>query len=378
MPDVVTRWRDAFFRKFGANNFGGVTLGTWFRLLRDNRFSIDPIYWPRAASITLCAIPNSLAAVAENWRFGRAIRNTEVPPPLFVLGTWRSGTTHLHNLLAMDDRLAYPNQFQVLCPHTFLSFERLGTQLLSLFMPKRRPQDAVKMGAREPQEEDFAMCALSGQANLLAWAFPRNAAFYDRYMTMTDLSDAELARWKDNYRYFVEKVTYRYWRPLVLKSPANTGRVKTLLELFPDAKFVHIHRNPYDIFCSGVHTLRTAGPWWRLQRFDYDDEEAANSLIIRMNRTLYDAYFEQSPLIPQGRLHHIAFADLERDPVGELRKAYDALGLPDFTHTEPRLRAYLNLLGDYKRNAFGDLPAELCQRLQQEWGRYFEEFGYAT
>jgi hypothetical protein len=377
MSNVLTRWRDGFFRKFGANNFGGMTLGSWLRLLRDNRFAIDPAYWPRALAITLTAVPNSFGAFAEERRFGKAIRQVEIPTPLFVLGTWRSGTTHLHNLLALDDRFAYPTQFQVLCPRTFLSSERLGTRLLGLFMPKNRPQDAVKMGANEPQEEDFAMCALSGQANLLAWAFPRNAKFYDRYMTMTGLSDVELAHWKDNYWYFLQKLTYKYARPLVLKTPANTGRIRTLLELYPNAKFVHIHRNPEEIFQSAVHTFRTAGPWWQMQRIDYDDEDAVNTFIINMNKTLFDGYFEQSSLIPAGRLHHIAFADLERDPAGEIRKAYDALELPDFAHVEPEVRAYLSSLRDYKKNVFPELPSELRQRLRREWGRYFEEFGYA-
>jgi hypothetical protein len=254
----------------------------------------------------------------------------------------------------------------------------LGTRLLGLFMPQHRPQDAVKMGANEPQEEDFAMCALSGQANLLAWAFPRNAKFYDRYMTMAGLSDEELARWKENYRYFIQKLTYRYGRPLVLKSPANTGRVKTLMGLYPDAKFVHIHRHPYEIFLSAVHTFRTAGPWWQMQRIDYGNEKAVQTFMINMNKTLFDGYFAQSSMIPRGHLHHIAFADLERDPAGEIRKAYDALDLPDFAQVEPKMRAYLESLGNYKKNVFPDLPAELRERLRREWGRYFDEFGYAA
>ena len=138
----------------------------------------------------------------------------------------------------------------------------------------------MKIGAYVPQEEDFAMCALSGQANLMSWAFPRNAPFYDRYATMDDLTAEEIASWKTGYEYFLKKLTYKFGRPLVLKSPANTGRVKTLLELFPDARFIHINRNPHEIFSSTKHTLRTAGPWWQLQWRDYDDEAAIDTQII--------------------------------------------------------------------------------------------------
>jgi hypothetical protein len=41
----------------------------------------------------------------ENRRFGPRIASTEVESPLFILGHWRSGTTHLHNLLAATQRL---------------------------------------------------------------------------------------------------------------------------------------------------------------------------------------------------------------------------------------------------------------------------------
>ena len=135
MPNVLTRWRDAFLRNFGTNSFSGVTLGQWLQVLRDNRFSIDPSFWPRAALITLGAMPNSLVALAEQWRFGPAIDRTEIKPPLFILGAWRSGTTHLHNLLAVDDRFAYPNLYQVTYPNTFLLSERARPGLSTCAYP---------------------------------------------------------------------------------------------------------------------------------------------------------------------------------------------------------------------------------------------------
>ncbi|HYV32407.1 MAG TPA: sulfotransferase, partial [Candidatus Binatia bacterium] len=51
---------------------------------------------------------------------------------------------------------------------------------------------------------------------------------------------------------------------------------------------------------------------------------------LRQWREMYDAYFAEKHLIPAGNLHEIAFADLERDPIGELRRMYAALRLPPF------------------------------------------------
>src|SRR5690242_6859225 len=97
-------WREALLIKLGTGVFGGLTLGRWLRMLRENDFAVDLPYWGRAASITAFSMQNSLFAAWENLRYRQSIYATEIEPPLFILGIWRSGTTHLHNLLAQDDR----------------------------------------------------------------------------------------------------------------------------------------------------------------------------------------------------------------------------------------------------------------------------------
>src|SRR3954466_10094312 len=89
----------------GHNYLAGISFAEWWRLLRDNRFAVDAAYWHRAAVVSVLSLVNSLLRRTEERRFGRAIRATEIAePPIFVLGHWRSGTTHLHNLLALDGR----------------------------------------------------------------------------------------------------------------------------------------------------------------------------------------------------------------------------------------------------------------------------------
>jgi hypothetical protein len=130
--------------------FSGITLGDWLRMLRENRYSIDWPYWGRAAAITLGSVSNSVLGQWESLGFGRKIRAAKVEPPLFILGIWRSGTTHLHNLLAKDDRFAYPTFYQAVHPHTFLHMEAVATRALGMLLPKTRPQDNVRLGMGEP------------------------------------------------------------------------------------------------------------------------------------------------------------------------------------------------------------------------------------
>ena len=368
-------WREAFLIRFGSGTFGGCPLGVWLRTLRENRFSIDPPYWGRALAITASSIPNSAVAWWENTVRGRRIRAATVQPPVFILGIWRSGTTHLHNLLARDDRFAYPNNYQVCYPLTFLSTERLTAGFVAALMPAKRPQDNMAMGVREPQEDEFAFGSMTGRSALMAWSFPRRAEYYDRYLTLRRLSDRERTEWAAALAWFVRKLSFKYGRPLVLKSPGHTCRIKALLDLFPEAKFVHIRRNPYDVFPSMRHTFRAIVPWIALQR---PVEAGLDDRIVREYREVYDAFFEERGLIPASRYHEIAFEDLEKDPVGQMRRLYEALSLPDFTAVESALRQYVASLSGYKKNAFADLPAELKTRLAHEWRRCFDEWGYST
>ena len=366
-------WREAFLVRFGPGLFAGITLGRWLRVLRENHFSVDRPYWGRAAAITFASVPNTLLAAWEKWFYGRKIRNTRVAPPLFILGIWRSGTTHLHNLLAQDDRFAYPTTYQVSYPHTFLTTERINARLLGLFLPKKRPMDDVAFGFTEPQEDEFALCSLTGRAVPMAWAFPRRAGPFGRYLTLRDASVDEVAEWKSALTWLVRKVSFKQGKPLILKSPGHTCRIRLLLELFPEARFVHIHRNPYDVFRSTQHWMRTGSPVWRLQRADFRD---LAERTLRQYREVYDVFFEERGLIPKGRFHEIGFEALEADPIGQVRGVYEALALPEFRQAEPALRRYVESLSGYKKNTLPELPPELRERIAGEWRRCFEEWGY--
>src|SRR5207302_1440795 len=136
-------------------------------------------------------------------------------------------------------------------------------------------------------------------------------------------------------------------RPLVLKSPAHTCRIKLLLEIFPDARFVHIRRDPFTVFQSTLHLFRKILPFWALQRPDYSELEEHT---IRQYREVYDLFFEERGLIPAGRFHEVSFEALETDPLGQMRGIYETLALPDFAVAEPALRQYVESLAGYRKN----------------------------
>jgi hypothetical protein len=97
---------------------------------------------------------------------------------------------------------------------------------------------------------------------------------------------------------------------------------------------------------------------------------------LRQYKEVYDTFFEESRLIPDGHFHETSFENLEVDPIGQVPSIYKALSLPDFGNVEPLLRRYVNSIAGYKKNTLPELGPDLRFRVAREWRRCFEEWGY--
>jgi len=351
----------------------GLTLGEYVRLLRKHRFAVAPPYWPRAAFMAGMGALNSIVGSYEHRVHGPEVARVQILPPLFILGHWRNGTTHLHNLLALDTQFAYPNIYQVLNPHTFLSTERYTKALF--VSPSTRMMDNVALDPTVPFEDEFATCGTL-RSPFLTWVFPRDRDEYRKYLTFRGVPQQEIAEWTAALTLFYRKLTWKYERPLVLKSPPHTGRIRLLLDLFPDARFLHIHRNPYAVFQSTQRQTRVSIATMALQPLV--EERHITDMVLERFTLMYEAFFEERSLIPAGRFHELSFEDLEKDPVGELRRSYDALGLSGFDAVQPSLERYVDSQARYRKNTYPDLSPSLRQEVGRAWRRNFEEWGYAT
>lgn len=353
----------------------GMRTRDWWTLLRENRFAISPRYWPRALIITLVSLLNEFFSWRETRRHGPAILKTRIAAdPVFILGHWRSGTTHLQRLLAQDDRFAFVNGYQTTNPHSYLTTEQSHSRLLAGLVPARRLEDNMTLSFAVPSEDEVALSILSPDSPYLIWSFPRNRERYNRSLTLEELDSARVEAWKKVYFQYVQKLTYRYGRPLILKSPPNTCRVKQLLELFPRARFIHIHRDPFEVFQSMLHLIEAwTANYAVLQTFPAYDK---NRQIIEQYRLMYDKYFREIPLIPVGSLHELAFRDLEKDPLGQVEHIYDRLELGDFAKVRGDVGRYCESVSGYRRNKYAPLPDDIRALIAERWSPSFAAWGY--
>jgi hypothetical protein len=349
----------------------GLTLDEWIRLLRKHFFAVDPPFFPRAALMTVTSLINSILGAYEHKVYGSQLENVEIKQPLFILGHPRSGTTHLHNLFSVDKRFAYPNLFEALNPHTFLSTERFSSSI-SFVVPRTRLVDNMRFGFSVPYEDEFSTVG-SLCSPLLWWVFPRCENHYSKYYTFQGVPEEAIERWRKALLQFHKKLTWKYNRPLVLKSPPHTCRIKLLLDMFPDARFVHIYRNPFRVFQS---TKRQTIVMLRATSLQHSDSKFIDTMIIRRYKQMYDAFFEERELIPEGRFYEVSYEELERDRIGQVKQIYEKLDLPDFNIVQEPLQRYINSINGYQKNDYPVLSQSLESEIAHSWRRNFETWGY--
>lgn len=330
--------------------------------------------WGNLFKLSLLSTRNSIYAGKEQTAFGEQIEATEIKQaPVFILGHWRSGTTLLHRLLSKDTQFAYPNMYEVYNPHTFLTTQPLVEKQLRKLPPEKRSMDNMVMQFSDPAEDEFAISLLSLKSPLIGWAFPKQEAYFDRYLTLHQISEEERQEWKKMFVHFIKKLTLKYNRQLLLKSPHHTARVKTLLEIFPDAKFIHLRRNPYNIFRSTVSLYKNTVSKLALQPRNLEDD--INAIITRY-KAIYDFYFVERLKIKENHLVEIAFEDLEQDFVGETEKIYHAINLGGWKNYKPALTGFLTKQPKHEKNVYPPIEDHWRKEINQKWSSTFEEWGY--
>jgi hypothetical protein len=150
--------------------------------------------------------------------------------------------------------------------------------------------------------------------------------------------------------------------------------VRTLLEMFPHARFVHIARDPYKMYASTIKLWQALNTEEGLQCVR-DDAWLADSVVDSLRR-MYDAYFEDRELLGPNQLVELRYEDLVAEPRSEIRAIYERLELGDFARIEPALAEHLSDVRDYRTNRHRAVDPEVRDRLRMAWSRYFAEFGY--
>ncbi|TWU27817.1 sulfotransferase family protein [Bythopirellula polymerisocia] len=352
----------------------GMRFSTWIGTLAHNHFDVSFTKSHTAASITLVSGLNSFLALLDRLVYSRKVEEVEIPhSPLFILGHWRAGTTFLHELLICDPEHTYPNTYQCFVPHHFVLTETWLAPLTSKLIPSRRPMDNMAAGWRRPQEDEFALSNLGVPTPYLSMLFPRRGEAYPEYLDLRALEPAQRQLWGTALHEFFKRVTFRDSRRIIVKSPPHTARVRTLLELYPDAKFVHIVRDPYDLFVSTMGLWKSLNEVQRIQVLG--DQEWVEEYVLGSLERMYAAYEEDRQRLAENQIVELRYEDLVQDPHTCVRKLYAELELGEFASVEPALNEHLAAVKNYHPNHY-EIADEKRAMVRERWAGYFEKYGY--
>ena len=352
----------------------GMTVSAWFALLVRNRFAVAPSRIAMMLIISVIRVVNSFLWLIQTILFGRKIASTKIQDdPIFVIGHWRSGTTLLHELLVLDDRHTYPDTFECFVPNHFLVSSWWLRPLVGVLLPARRPMDNMAAGWDRPQEDEFALCNMGVRSPYRTIAFPNRPPQDQEYFDLENISPAARDRWKRGMLRFLKCITLRRAKRIVLKSPPHTFRVKVLLELFPNARFIHIIRNPQEIFPS------TMNLWKRLYRdqgLQVPNAEGLEDYVFDTFNRMYEVFERNRRLIAPGRICEVRYEDLIADPIPQMRAIYEQLGLGDFEKVMPAMKQYFADKADYQTNRWQFSAAQHAE-ISRRWQSFIERYGYA-
>ena len=297
-----------------------------------------------------------------------------MPPPVFIVGHWRSGTTHLYNLLTQGD-FGFVSPFAAGLPSEYLTLGRGLRPLLTRLLPKTRYVDAMPVTPNSPQEDEIPLGSISPISFYHGVYFPKHFERHlNRSLFLEGCSSDDIRAWETCFLAFMDKLWLDQGKRLLIKNPTYSARMLQLKRLYPKARFIHIYRNPHAVFRSTRRFYRTLLETFAWQDFDHLDLDA---LVLSSYRRMMDQIEIDKRSLPEGDVVELCFEDLERQPMVEIERLYRELELGDLNLWRSRFEAYLASVSGFQK-AF--IPGEPSDRLMVErhCAGLLDRFGYAA
>lgn len=271
-------------------------------------------------------------------------------PPVFIVGFWRSGTTWLHELLALDPLVAFPTSYDCMAPGHAHWTTAWAVPFARDRFASRRPMDDMEIRLDSPMEEEFFMLNEGIKSFYELFLFPKEGTRHLEALDPGGFPTRERQAWLACMDRLLALLGRGGAKRAVLKSPTHSFHVPFLLHHFPEARFIHIHRDPLAVFLSTRHTWLANARIYGLD--PQSSQQDFDELILACHRR-YRACLNQDRAAAGGqRWVDLEYEQLRADPIGVLRGIYQAFGWEGFESLEPRIAAYQEARSDWRTHHF--------------------------
>ncbi len=252
---------------------------------------------------------------------------------VFVVGTLRSGTTFLYNLLSLDPKSRSPQLWETIDPippATLSSPEDVQARISAMeqFLKtynENLPQLAKIHCFHSPTqvEECSGLLEPTFKSPSLAYLLWGGETYY-RWLA-NQPSDSIIKAYLD-YRSMVAALMYGHDECFWLsKCPLYAPHVPEIAEVFPNAHFIHAHRDPRERIPSACSLLKNF-------QAVYTDPRAENvaKQVLFYNDQAMQGIERGRRELQKGRTIDVQYEDLIADPLRIMGDVYDSLGM-EFT-----------------------------------------------
>ena len=344
LPELASRGRGRAHRVF--HPLSGADPATLLRVLAGSggvapgRAHVAAV----ALGMALLRLPFTLAeqaALELMLRRGRAL-----PAPVFIIGHWRSGTTHLANMLSRSLEFGILPPISVGLPWEALGLARVAGPFIEQFFPRTRLIDDIALAPHLPQEDELALANMSALSPIHGLYFPRRLRHhFDRGVFFDGVGAGDIRSWSRVLRRYVAKMTLQQGgRPLLIRNPVNAARIPQLRAIWPDARFIHIHRNPHTVQASSRRMFALLVRELSLQEAQAD----VAALVRHVYPRLMTRLVTDSAALPPGSFTEIRYERFREAPVAELERVHIELGLPGFTEARASFQGYAESVSGHR------------------------------
>lgn len=344
-----------------------------FSLLSRNHTDLSPQTLGRLLFLIQSSVWSSLFAAIERLRFGKSLEHLPVPEnPIFIIGHWRTGTTLLFKLMSLDKRFISPTLFQVAEPDSILVSQAYYRTVMNLMVGKTRPMDNVKTGPDEPQEDEYAVFRLTVNSALERLIFPEPGKYFLNSWISGNQTGVEKEDFRREISHFFSRVMKGKQGILLSKNPFHSFRITMLREIFPGARFIRMHRHPFDVVPS------TRNMWDILQKqntLNGKHHHTTTEEVCGIMKILDDTVNLQCSDLSPERYVELKFEDLERDPLRSLQNVYDRMNLEFSSSLMNSVRGYFDENKDFRKNSFS-MPSGERESVSRMLKDYMEKHSY--
>jgi len=328
------------------------------------------ISWRTRISYALGGSAHSLLAKLQQAAFAERIESANSPAPVFLVGFWRSGTTFLHELFSCDPRFGFPSTYACLNPAHFLLTEPWVRERAA--RQARRPMDNMQYSWTSPQEDEFALLLMGAPSPYEALFVPSLMLSPRWLLDVRARGQAAPDHWKQALLQFLRMLTIQQGKAMLLKSPSHGFKLPVLPSIFPEARYVIIERNPYEVFASNLNL------WCKLlEMYSWESylPEEIEAFVLAAYLIHEEAIAEGTGLISARSVARVSYEDLIADPIAQMKRLYLELEIQDFPSVQPKMQEYVTRVSDYKRNHFL-LSSVQKSHVDAVWGDTIRQKGY--